>query len=218
VEENAAKGESAAGRGVDKRRGDEVAEEALFPHLLPPHVEAPDCTDGVTGTAAEDDELAVTDEEGKGAAGGVEGREFVDLAGVGVEVKGVMMMALVHGGEIAGDRDRDSTGSPGVGDTGEVGFDCSTRLRGQVEAIEVDLNGGGFRSRLDRGGAKEWSLRFGRGRSALDGLDGEEVGIGREDDGSYAAILRREKRVLGKGLAGGEVGERSEGSKGVADT
>jgi len=217
VQENPAEGETATGRSVDERRSDEVAEEALLPHLLAAHVEAAECADGLAVAAAEGDELAVADEEGIGAAGGVEGRELVDFASVGVKVEGVVLMALVDGREIPGDRDGGSSGSPGAGDASGDESYCSTGFAGRVEAKEVDLNDGGFRSWFDGRGAEERSLRFGLGGSAFDSFDGEQIGIGREDDGGYAAIVGGEKWMLGKGLANGEVGEGSEGGEGVAD-
>jgi hypothetical protein len=217
VEQDPAEGESTAGRGVDEGRSDEVPEEALLPHLLTTHVESPHSAYGVAVAAAEDDEFAMTDKERKGGTGGVEGRELVDLSGVGVEVKGVVLVALVDSGEIAGDCDGNSASASGVGDSSEVGFDWSAGFVRHMEPIKVDLDVGRFRSWLDGGGPEERSLRFCLGWSTFYRLDGEEVGVGGEDDGGYAAIVREEKRILRKGLTGGKVSKRGEGGEGVAD-
>jgi len=190
----------------------------LFPHLLTTHVESAHSTDSLAVAAAEDDELAVTNKERKGGAGGVEGREFIDLSSVGVEVEGVVLVALVDGREIACDCDRDTSCASGVGYASVVGPDCSTRFCWRVKSVEVDLNNGWFRSWLDRGGSEERSLSLGWGWSTFSGFDGEEVSIRGEDDGGYAAIVSGQERVLSKRLARGEVSNGSEGGEGVADT
>jgi hypothetical protein len=102
---------------------------------------------------------------------------------------------------------------------GEDGFDGVAVITG-MEAVEVDLDQISLlQLRLGgRGGAKERGLRLWFGRRSLEGLDNEQVGVGREDQRGDAAIGRDEEGALGEGLAGGEVGERSEGGEVVADT
>src|ERR1700761_6869334 len=216
VHENPAEGEATTRWRVDERWGDEVAEQALLPHLLAAHVEAAYGADGLAITAAPDDEFAVADEEGIRRAGGVEGRELVDLAGVGVEVEGVVLMALIDCVEIACDRDGRSPDGSRSCDTCVFGFDRSAGLDGWMETIEVDLNDGMFRSRFDGRRAEEGGLRFRRRGRAFDGFHSEQVGIGGQDDGGDAAIFGGEKWPLSKSIARGEVGEGSEGGEGIA--
>jgi hypothetical protein len=166
--------------------------------------------------AAEGDELAVADEEGGWGAGGVEGRELGDLAGVRVEVEGPVLVALIDDSEIAGDGGGDIAGV-GDGDSSSVHGPDGAVVLLRAKTIEVDLDGillFRFRSRR----TEEGSLRLLVRRDALDGLDDEEIGFGREDQGRKAALGRDEEGILGEGMTGGEIGERGEGGEGIADT
>ena len=72
-------------------------------------------------------------------------------------------------------------------------------------------------SRVWRVGAEEIGLWLGGGWSAFDCLDGEQVGVGRENDRGDAAIDGDKKWAFGEGFSGGQVGHGSEGGEGVAD-
>jgi hypothetical protein len=73
VRDDAAKGEPACGWGEDKGGSEVRVEDCLLPHLFASHVEGTDYLEGVAVVTAEGDELAAADEDGGGAAGGVEG-------------------------------------------------------------------------------------------------------------------------------------------------
>ena len=113
---DAAEGEAAAGWGKGEGRRDVVAEEALLPHLFAAHVEGTDDAGGLAAAAAEGDEFTVADEDGEGAAGGVEGWELGDLAGEGVEVEGPALVALVDDVEMAGGGEGDLAEGSGAAD------------------------------------------------------------------------------------------------------
>jgi hypothetical protein len=169
--------------------------------------------------AAEGDELAVADKEGSRCAGGVEGRELIDLAGEGVKVERVVGVALVDDGEIAGSGGRNASGSLGDDGPGVCGFDFGSGAAGQVKAIEVDLNAGSL-LQLRRGwgvGAKEIGLWFGCGWRALDRLDGEQIGLGREENCGDATVDGDEKWAFRERFSSGQVGHGSEDGEGVAD-
>ena len=110
---DAAEGEAAAGRSISDGGCDEVAKEALFPHFFATHIEAPKLLPVVAVAAAKGHEFAVADEDRCWCAGGVEGRELVDLAAVGVEVEGPMLMSLIDDGEVARGGGGDVTRSGG---------------------------------------------------------------------------------------------------------
>src|SRR6185312_9606611 len=100
-----------------------VAEEALLPHLLAAHVEGSDELGGLAAAAAEGEEFAVADEDGVGAAGGVEGGKLEGLAGEGVEVEGPALTALVDDIEMSGGGEGDLAEGSGASGTGAANAD-----------------------------------------------------------------------------------------------
>ena len=131
----------------------------------------------------------MADEERGGAAGGVEGREFVDLAGVGVEVEGPVLMSLIDDGEVAGGGGGDVAGVWGLDGAGGTGLDGTTVIAG-MEAVEVDLDGISLCQPLESGAGWGQGVGLGLrcGRRALHGLDDEQVGVGREDESGETAL------------------------------
>jgi hypothetical protein len=222
---DAAEGEASAGWSKGEVRGDVVAEDALLPHLLATHVEGPHELGGLTAAAAEGDEFTVTDEDGEGTAGGVEGREFEGFAGEGIEVEGPALVALVDDVEVSGGGEDDLAEGSGASCTGVANVNFVAGARG--EAVEVDLNGrrvagwgwvcgcgwmrGGAEERRPRGfcGSCGFLFRF--------GFDDEHVGVGGEEEESDVAVERGEEGALGEGRGRGEVGEWRDGAEGVAD-
>ena len=92
---------------------------------------------------AEGDELAAADEEGGGTTGGVERGEFVDFAGVGVEVEGPVLMSLIDDGEITGSSGGDVSGPWGLDGSGGTNLDGAAVIAA-MDAIEIDLDGISF--------------------------------------------------------------------------
>ena len=168
--------------------------------------------------AAEGEELRGADEDGAGAAAGVEGGKLDDLAGVKVEVEGPVLAALVDYVDVAGGEQREVDGVARGDAAGDAGDEVWLRCGREGEAIEVDLDGRGVAvRRWGRVGVGwtgfEWhGSGFGLGGTMLEGFDEEHLGVGGELDGDDPAG-EGEEGILGEGLGlkGGEGGE------GVAD-
>jgi hypothetical protein len=224
---DAAEGEASAGRSEGEVGVDVLAEEALLPHLLAAHIEGADDPGGLAATAAEGDEFTVTDEDGVGTAGGVEGREFEGFAGEGVEVEGPALVALIDDVEMAGGGEDDLAEGSRATCASAANVDFVAGAGGDGETIEVDLHGRRIagRGRVRGGGwmrgrpEERRPRRFCGGCGFLFrfGFDDEHVGVGGEEEESDVAVERGEEGALGEGCGRGEVGERGDGGEGVAD-
>jgi hypothetical protein len=213
VDDEASEGEASGDGGEDEGWRDVGAAENLLPGGVTAEIEGGDGLARGSAVTAEDEELTWADEEGDGAAGGVEEGEFEALAGVGLEVKGPAIVSFVEDVEEAFGGEGKVDCTAGDGHSGGARNEPSGRV-GEAEAIEVELNGargpgvGGAKSSGKAGVGVDEGKRIGA-------FDGEEVGLGREDDSDDVAS-GAEERVLEERLAGGEVGEGREGGEGVA--
>ena len=151
---DAAEGEPAAGGSEDEEGGEPGVLYGLLPHLLAAQVEGADDLEGVVAVATEGDELAAADEEGRGAAGGVEWRELAGFARVGVEIEGPVLAALVDDGEIAFGDGGDSDGESRTGCAGVLKLDLIGGNGRKRDAEEIDLDRGGVVLLLARIGVR----------------------------------------------------------------
>jgi hypothetical protein len=106
-----------------------------------------------------------------------------------VKVEGPVLMSLIDDGEVACRGGGDVACSGGLNGSCGADLKLAAALSG-MNAVEVDLDWISF-SQLRRGawgGTKDWGPGLGGGRRALDGFDNEKVGVGREDQGSEAAL------------------------------
>ena len=137
---------------------------------------------------------------------------------MGFEVKGPAIVSLVENVKEAFGGEREIDGAAGDGHAGGARND-QAGLSGGSEAIEVELNARGgllFACVVEAAQeAGDFGIGVDEGKR-VSAFDGEEVSLGREDDG-YNATVGVEEGMLDEGLARVEVGEWCEGGEAVAE-